>query len=96
MKIDRKFAYVHAYEQILSVGTFTIMTAQGNVVVSLSHGDAPRPLNESEEANAHLIAAAPDLLAALEVMLNYQALGAYERADTMKAARAAIAKATGE
>lgn len=47
-------------------------------------------------ANARLIAAAPELLAALEAMLNYANLGAYERADAVKAARAAIAKAKGE
>lgn len=51
--------------------------------------------NEVEQANARLIAASPDLLAALESMLNYGNLGAYERADAMKAARAAIAKARG-
>ena len=46
-------------------------------------------------ANAKLIAAAPDLLAALTALLNYANLGAYERANAVTAARAAIAKATG-
>lgn len=50
----------------------------------------------NEAANARLIAAAPDLLAALRSVLNYANLGAYERADAMQAARTAIAKATGE
>lgn len=49
-----------------------------------------------EEANASLIAAAPDLLEALKSMVNYANLGAYERADAMKAARAAITKAKGD
>ena len=52
--------------------------------------------NEVEQANSRLIAAAPDLLTALEALLNYGNLGAYDRADAMKAARAAIARAKGE
>jgi hypothetical protein len=46
-------------------------------------------------ANVRLIAAAPELLEALEALLNYENLGAYERADVRQQARAAIAKATG-
>lgn len=46
-------------------------------------------------ANAALIAAAPDLLAALQAMVNYANLGAYQRADAFNAAHAAIAKAGG-
>lgn len=45
-------------------------------------------------ANARLIAAAPDLLAALEELLN--ALPSATTHPAIKAARAAIAKATGE
>lgn len=48
------------------------------------------------KANAQLIAAAPDLLDALKTMLNFGNLGAYERADAVMAAKAAINKATGE
>lgn len=60
-------------------------------------------LNE-EEFNAYqdeasrqakVASAAPELLAALESLLNYDNLGAYERAAAMKASRAAIAKAKG-
>lgn len=48
------------------------------------------------EANARLIAAAPELLEALKGLLNYENLGAYARSDVRKQARAAIAKATGD
>ena len=48
------------------------------------------------KANARLIAAAPELLAALESLLDYDNLGAYERANVRKQSRAAIAKAKGE
>lgn len=51
--------------------------------------------NASQFANARLMAAAPDMLTALQAMLNYANLGAYERADAVKKARAAIAKAIG-
>lgn len=46
-----------------------------------------------QEASARLIVAAPELLAALKDLLNYENLGAYDRADVRKQARAAIAKA---
>jgi len=55
-----------------------------------------RPCNE---ANARLIAAAPDLLAALETIVKSLAdqddEGMIEHVEPMVAARAAIAKATG-
>ncbi len=47
-------------------------------------------------ANARLIASAPELLVALEQMLNLNSLGAYEQSAAISAARAAIAKARGE
>jgi acetylornithine deacetylase/succinyl-diaminopimelate desuccinylase-like protein len=53
--------------------------------------------DESEDvltANARLISAAPDLLAAIEGLLN--ALPSATTHPAIKAARAAIAKATGE
>lgn len=50
---------------------------------------------EDARANALMQAAAPELLKALEALLNYENLGAYDRADAMKAARAAMAKARG-
>ena len=48
------------------------------------------------KANARLIAAAPDLLAALRGLLDYGSLGAYGRAAAVNAALAAVAKATGD
>lgn len=49
------------------------------------------------EANAHLIAAAPDLLEALERILRYQESGGHDGdcEDVEEYARAAIAKARG-
>jgi hypothetical protein len=47
-------------------------------------------------ANARLIAAAPDLLAALEDLLGDKYLADPINADRMAEARAAIAKATGK
>ncbi len=44
---------------------------------------------------AFVLRAAPDLLAALEALLNYQNLGAYDRAAAVIQARAVIAKAKG-
>ena len=54
-----------------------------------------RRTHEEAKANARLIAAAPELFAALKDLLNYENLGAYDRADVRKQARAAIAKAGG-
>ena len=51
---------------------------------------------DEQYANARLIAAAPELLVALEQMLNLNSLGAYEQSAAISAARAAIAKARGE
>ena len=53
------------------------------------------PGNKTDEANARLIAAAPDLLAALLGCIPQLELGNGE-AEHVKAAHAAIAKATGE
>jgi len=49
----------------------------------------------SDEANARLIAAAPELLAALEALCEDKYLADPINADRMRAARAAIAKARG-
>ncbi len=53
-------------------------------------------LDEITKANAALIAAAPDLLAALEVFENLCSNGAYPGTDDLIQARAAIRKARGE
>ena len=63
--------------------------------------DTRQPLftRECQEANARLIAAAPDLLAALEALVGEADLGEVDLDDDDRAkleqARAAIAKATG-
>ena len=51
--------------------------------------------SRSDEANARLIAAAPDLLAALEELCEDKYLADPINADRMRSARAAIAKAKG-
>lgn len=57
------------------------------------------PENQEAVANAHLIAAAPDLLAAMQTFVKYLAdtdeEGLIEHVEPMIAARAAIAKAGG-
>lgn len=64
----------------------------GKVVANLRRAEAP---DDEARANALLIAAAPDLLAALEAIVNYQGLQIVVITDDQeKQARAAIAKAT--
>jgi hypothetical protein len=84
-----------------SRGGYTSINADGwqslAKVVTVMEGDN-RPFSEGV-ANAHLIAAAPDLLASLQVMLrDYAAvhdIGDVEMQPAIYQARAAIAKATG-
>jgi hypothetical protein len=67
-----------------------IDAADGEPVVMLNHGI-------TNEADARLIAAAPDLLKALVAMLvPDRYLDPYAETKRLRAARAAIAKATGE
>ncbi len=54
-----------------------------------------RPGSGQEEANARLIAAAPELLDALQDMIDYYG-SASATVEALTAARAAIAKAKGE
>ena len=49
--------------------------------------------SDEDKANAHLIAAAPDLLEALEALLDYE--NGIQKATAEQMARAAIAKAGG-
>lgn len=73
-------------------GEQTIGNLSGMMVAVATSGGtmrAPETL-----ANAHLIAAAPELLAALQGLL--QALPSATTHPAIKAARAAIAKATGQ
>lgn len=56
------------------------------------HCDSP----EEMRANAHLIAAAPEILEALEMMLEMSEMSGFGKAAAEDVARAAIAKAKGE
>ena len=51
---------------------------------------------QNAEANAKLIAAAPELLEALEMMLDMSEMGGFGKSAAEDTARAAIAKAKGE
>lgn len=69
--------------------------------VAYHDGDEPEVASEEAKANANLIAAAPDLSAALEdmILLRDQVLRMESTGDELlrvSAARAAIAKARGE
>lgn len=84
-------------------GPWTAMTTRGREcqIIEQQPGTLGVVIAKADtEANAHLIAAAPDLLAALQGMTD--AFGGVPRADyrennrrCVEAARAAIAKATG-
>lgn len=77
-------------------------TVSGKQVKSIDHGkwhtvataNNPKFTDEANASNARLIAAAPELLAALEGLLN--ALPSATTHPAIKAARAVIAKAKGE
>ena len=85
----------------ISGGPLRLVKCEG-VVIALM----PAWLDDEHEeahANARIVAAAPDLLEALAVLVEEKAdymrrnnLGDPEREDATKLARAAIAKATGE
>ena len=70
------------------------MTPAGNLVVAVALGGL-----QGQDANARLIAAAPDLLAALQAivksLVDQDDEGMIEHAQQMIDARAAIAKSTG-
>lgn len=72
------------------VGDPRIKSRKGTrLIAAVSHA------NPNAEADAKLIAAAPDLLAALQAVLN-SCLDSQGLADAYKQARAAIAKAEGK
>lgn len=73
-----------------------IKDAQGELIAQVCELDDG--LNETI-ANARLMAAAPELLAALQGMIEYfvdYSWNDYSDTETLQAARAAIAKATGD
>lgn len=81
---------------------FVIRSREGIRVISTSWHHStrnPYPLEKEAEANAHLIAAAPDLLAALEIILMTHDLsckGEDCQISGIDLARVAIAKARGQ
>jgi hypothetical protein len=73
-----------------------IKDAQGEIIAQIP--DLEDGLAETT-ANARLMAAAPELLEALKGMIEYfvdYSIDDYSDTETMQAARAAIAKATGD
>jgi len=77
-----------------------VTTAQGNIIANVNTETGPDipPLVSKKmpaDANARLIAAAPDLLAALEGILNSEC-SICNNSPVWHTARAAVAKATGE
>lgn len=68
-----------------------LMTARGELIASTAL------MSKNHKADARLIAAAPDLLAALEsITEHFRANGDPTASDLMSAGRAAIARARGE
>lgn len=57
---------------------------------------APRSPDATSKANAYVLAAAPDLLAACEAVLSSPSHGDTPSEDAIQMVRAAIAKATGK
>jgi hypothetical protein len=74
-----------------------VFSADGETLVANTHGSARNFSREEQiaeqDANACLIAAAPDMLAALEAALS---TGVLEHGGIADIVRAAIAKATGD
>jgi hypothetical protein len=79
-----------------------VFSADGKTIVALTHGSARYYRRQEQiaeqDANARLIAAAPDLLEALMGLRLYvdPMMGGEEVDNAIRAANAAIAKATGE
>jgi len=91
-----KTAHSYSHEYIRS-----IKDAQGELIAQVCAFDdgVGNDYIPETTANARLMAAAPDLLAALQGMIEYFVDGSiddYSDTETMQAARAAIAKATGD
>lgn len=72
-----------------------VFTLQGYHIATIENG-APGDFCDTEYANALLFAAAPEVLAALEGLLNALDSCVDLSPERLRCARAAIAKATGE
>ena len=72
----------------------------GGRIVAMTHAEDAIDVSDEERANAALLAAAPDLLAALENMVRFEAIATglhpVDVIDIWPKARAAIARARGE
>lgn len=74
----------------------TIVAECGSRVATCEGGGPGRAVTKAEErANAHLIAAAPDLLAALKELMGWHDHTGGWEGEAWNVARTAIAKATG-
>ena len=91
------FAYPADYQKLYPTDLgpiFVVGPDEFHTVCQVRPGEADDDLPAQTEANARLITAAPDLLAALQALL--EAIGGEESTDIWcEDARAAIAKATG-
>lgn len=80
--------------------SFLVRDTDGRLVCEMSWHSSSRqhyPLRDESEANARLIAAAPELLGVLRAYLAFNSSGTVEECAAITArARAAIAAATGE
>ena len=72
---------------------YTVLDSKGNWLLRIQHNG--EPLLAKQRANLHMIAAAPDLIAALLEFVGSSAIQMHHP-KKMAAARAAIAKATAE
>jgi len=85
-------------EQSVAVGPVAGGLAVAQIVTTNAHGIPTAQTEQTGQANAHLVAAAPDLFAALDDLLSY--LEGYdhdypEAAGYFDRARTALAKAEG-
>lgn len=87
-----------AWEVISGHNFITIVAADNKppVVCRIKNEVTPQKLTGEDHANARLIAAAPDLLEALEKLARLGNGDQYGNSEGNMIARAAIAKATGE
>ena len=78
-------------------GNVHILDQRGHAICFMAHSDGASP--ERDKANAALVAAAPDLLDALQVFAERSASDEFititVRTEHVERARAALAKATG-
>ncbi len=80
-----------------NLGTETLIVRSANRENHIADCGISYSLSDNEmKANAVLIAAAPELLEALEAMMKFAESGTYDDDDPLELASVAIAKAKGE